>query len=386
MTRESEIVLRGRVVAASVELDDGVVTVVGERIAGVQSFAEWAREHPGREAPEPAGIVIPGLVDIHNHGGFGHRFDTTDPAEARAAAEYHHGQGSTTVLASIVTGAPEDMVAQTAALAGLAAEGVISGIHSEGPFLSKVRCGAQDPRYLTDPDPALIERLLDTAGGHLRVMTLAPERPGFVTAAKLLVDNGVVIALGHSDANYLDFGNALAPSGFGTLVTHLANGMPPLHHRAPGPVAAALVAAAAGRVVVELIGDGVHVDPGFGALAFATARERVALITDAMQAAGLPDGQYRLGPQEVTVSDGVARIANGSIAGGTSTLLSGLRWAIRECGVAPIDAVRAATSTPAAAAGLDGVGDLRAGHYADIVVLDRDLGLRRILRRGQWLT
>jgi len=380
------MLLRGRVVAASVELDDGVVTVVGERIRGVRSIEEWVAAHPGRRAPEFSGTVIPGLVDIHNHGGFGHRFDTTDPAQARAAAGYHHGQGSTTVLASIVTAPAEDMVAQTAALAGPAAEGVIAGIHAEGPFLSEVRCGAQDPRYLIDPDPALVDRLLEAADGHLRVMTLAPERHGFAAAAKLLADNGVVIALGHSDADYADFRNALVPNGFGTLVTHLANGMPPLHHRTPGPAAAALVAAAADDVVVELIGDGVHVDPGFGALAFATARGRVALITDAMQAAGLPDGQYRLGPQEVAVRNGVARIADGSIAGGTSTLLTCLRWAIRECGVPPIDAVRAATSTPAAAAGLDGVGDLRPGHYADILVLDRDQGLRRILRRGQWLT
>lgn len=386
MNREAETVLRGRVVAASVELDDAVVTVAGERIAGVQSTAEWVRAHPGTEAPEFSGTLIPGLVDIHNHGGFGHRFDTTDPAQARAAAQYHHGHGSTTVLASIVTAPAEEMVAQVAALAGPAAEGVIAGIHAEGPFLSEVRCGAQDPRYLVDPDPALIERLLAAADGRLRVMTMAPERRGFDAAAKLLADNGVVIALGHSDADYADFRAALAPNGFGTLVTHLANGMPPLHHRTPGPVAAALVAAAAGGVVVELIGDGVHVAPGFGALAFATARDRVALITDAMQAAGLPDGQYRLGPQEVIVRDGVARIANGSIAGGTSTLLSALRWAIQECGVPFADAVRAATSTPAAAAGLDGVGDLRPGHSADVLVLDRDQGLRRILRRGQWLT
>lgn len=385
MNLEAEIHLRGQVVAAAAEFDDGVVTVVGERIAGVQSVAEWERAHPGREVPAYSGMVIPGLVDIHNHGGFGHRFDTADPDQARGAAEYHHGQGSTTVLASIVTAAPEDMVAQTAVLAELAADGVIAGIHAEGPFLSETRCGAQDPRYLTDPDPVLIERLLAAASGRLRVMTLAPERYGFDSAAKLLADSGVVIALGHSDADYADFRAALAPSGFGTLVTHLANGMPPLHHRAPGPVAAALVAAAAGHAVVELIGDGVHVDPGFGALAFASAPSRVALITDAMQAAGLPDGQYRLGPQDVQVRGGVARIANGSIAGGTSTLLSCLRWAIRDCGVPPIEAVRAASATPAAAVGLDDVGDLRPGCHADIVVLDRDMGLRSILRRGQWL-
>jgi N-acetylglucosamine-6-phosphate deacetylase len=386
MTRGAQAYLRGRIVAPSAVFDDGVVTVTGERIAGVHSLAHWSATHPGAPAPDFSGTLIPGLVDIHNHGGFGHRFDTTDPQDARGAAAYHRGQGSTTVLASIVTAAPGDMVAQTAALAGLAAEGVIGGIHAEGPFLSEARCGAQDPRYLIDPDTALIDRLLTAANGHLRVMTLAPERPGFGSAAKLLADNGVVVALGHSDAHCAEFREALAPSGFGTLVTHLANGMPPLHHRSPGPVAAALVAAAGEHAVVELIGDGVHVEPGFAALAFAAARDRVALITDAMQAAGLPDGDYRLGPQQVRVRAGVARIANGSIAGGTSTLLGCLRWTVRECGVPLADAVRAATATPAAAARLTEIGDLSPGRYADILVLGEDLGLRRILRRGQWLT
>ncbi|MQY18153.1 N-acetylglucosamine-6-phosphate deacetylase [Nocardia macrotermitis] len=383
MNREPQTRLRGRIVAASNTFDDGVVTFRGERIVAVESFASWTAAHPDLAPPPFAGTLIPGLVDIHNHGGFGHRFDTTDPGEARGAAEYHLRNGTTTVLAGIVTAAPEDMVAQTATLSGLAADGVIAGVHAEGPFLSEMRCGAQDPRYLLDPDPVLIDRLLAAADGRLRVMTLAPERPGFAAAAAQLAANGVVVALGHSDAGYREFREALSPKGFGTLVTHLANGMPPLHHRTPGPVAAALVAAAHGDAVVELIGDGVHVDVGFGALAFATARGSVALITDAMQAAGLPDGEYRLGPQAVRVRDGVARVASGSIAGGTSTLLDCVRWAVRECGVALPDAVRAATATPAAAAGLDDVGDLRPGCNADILILDEDMGLRRTLRRGR---
>lgn len=215
----------------------------------------------------------------------------------------------------MVTGAPDDMVAQTATLRALADDGVLAGIHVEGPFLSEARCGAQDPRFLTDPDPALIERLLAAAGGQLRVMTLAPERRGFDGAARLLAAHGVVVALGHSDANYAEFRGALAPGGPGTLVTHLANGMPPLHHRAPGPAAAALVAAAERYAIVELIGDGVHIESGFAALTFAAAPGRVALVTDAMQAAGLPDGEYRLGPQPVRVTGGVARVASGAIAG-----------------------------------------------------------------------
>ncbi|MGW0245863.1 N-acetylglucosamine-6-phosphate deacetylase [Nocardia goodfellowii] len=386
MTSARVFDVRGRLVSAEHLLDDGVVSIAGSRIAAVRTFAEWHADHP--EAPEPVfqGTVLPGLVDIHNHGGFGHRFDTVDAGEARAAAAFHHARGSTTVVASVVTGAPADMVAQTAVLRELADDGVIGGIHAEGPFLAVARCGAQDPRFLRDPDPRLTEQLIAAGGGHLRVMTIAPELPGYAQVAELLSEHEVVVALGHTDSDFRSFREALRPSGFGSLVTHLANGMPTLHHRSAGPVAAALVAAAAGDAVVELIGDAVHVDAGFAALAFAAAPDSVALVTDAMQAAGMPDGEYRLGPQSVRVVDGVARVPNGSIAGGTSTLLRCVSWAVTECGVPLRAAVVAATTVPAAAAGLTDVGDLRTNQFADLVIADDNLHLRRVLRRGQWLS
>ncbi|MGO4616710.1 N-acetylglucosamine-6-phosphate deacetylase [Nocardia sp. 2YAB30] len=382
----TDLAIRGRIVSASAGLDDGVVSVSGARIAAVQPFAQWRAGH--LDAPEPpiSGIILPGLVDMHNHGGFGYRFDTVDGAQARAAAEFHHVSGSTTVVASVVTAAGADMVAQTAVLRKLAEEGVLGGIHLEGPFLSQARCGAQDPRFLRDPDPELTDQLLAAGGAHLLVQTIAPELPGYAAVARRLVDIGVVVALGHSDTDFASFREALRPKGFGSIVTHLANGMPPLHHRDPGPIAAGLVAAAAGDATVELIGDGVHVDPGFVALVFAAAPGRVALVTDAMQATGLQDGEYRLGTQPVTVRDGVARIANGSIAGGVSTLLQCVARAVRESGVPLREAVLAATATPAAALGLTDVGDLRPGQFADILTVDDSLQLRRVLRRGQWLS
>ncbi|WP_194816214.1 N-acetylglucosamine-6-phosphate deacetylase [Nocardia sp. XZ_19_385] len=386
MTPARMFEVRGRVVSASHMLDDGVVSIAGDRIVAVQPFVEWRAAQ--MDSPEPAfeGTVLPGLVDIHNHGGFGHRFDTVDAGEARAAAEFHHSRGSTTVLASVVTGAAADMVAQTAVLRELADEGLIGGIHAEGPFLAVARCGAQDPRFLCDPDPQLTEQLIAAAGGHLRVMTIAPELPGYAKVAQLLSEHGVIVALGHTDSDFGAFREALRPNGFGDLVTHLANGMPTLHHRSAGPVAAALAAAAAGDAVVELIGDAVHVDSGFAALVFAAAPRRVALITDAMQAAGMPDGEYRLGPQSVRVVEGIARVPSGSIAGGTSTLLRCVSWAVTECGVPLRDAVCAASAVPAAAVGLTEVGDLRTRQFADLVIADDNLHLRRVLRRGQWLS
>lgn len=377
--------IRGRVLSATQDVADGVISVAGERITAVHSLAEWVATHPSSAELPFEGTVLPGLVDIHVHGGAGHRFDTVDQGEAAGAAEYHRARGSTTVLAGIVSAAPDAMVAQVAALRELAESGVIGGIYAEGPFLAAKRCGAHDPRYLIDPNAGLVRRLLAAAGGQLRIMTLAPELPGFDSVAGLLADHGVTVSLGHSDADFACFREALRPHGPARSVTHLGNGMPPLHHRSAGPVAAALTAAAGGNASVELIGDGVHVDSGFGALAFAVAPGRVALITDAMAAAGMPDGAYRLGSQDVRVSDGVARIANGSIAGGTAHLLRCLVWAVRECGVSLADAVRAATATPAGIAGLADVGEVRAGGYADLLVVDDELALRRVLYRGRWL-
>ncbi|WP_054812287.1 N-acetylglucosamine-6-phosphate deacetylase [Nocardia arizonensis] len=378
--------VRGRVMRADRQLDDGVVTIEGERIACVAAFAEWVGRHPDSPVPEHAGTILPGLVDIHNHGGHGHGFDTVDPDRARAAARYHAAHGTTTVLAGILTAPAEEMIAQIASLREVAAEGTIGGIYAEGPYLSGVRCGAQDPRYVRDPDPDLTERLLDAGGGHLRVMTLAPELPGYGAVAQQLSDAAVTIALGHTDADYSRFLDALRPAGAAGLVTHLANAMPALHHRAPGPVAAALVAAARGSAVVELIGDGAHVDAGFAALVFAAAPGAVALVTDAMRAAGMPDGHYRLGPREVRVTAGIARLPDGALAGGTATLLECLRWTVYSAHVPLPIAVAAATAVPARAAGLTEVGDLRTGMYADLVIVDDNLRLRGVLRHGQWLT
>ncbi|MEV6217425.1 amidohydrolase family protein [Nocardia sp. NPDC051833] len=374
--------VRGRVVAPGAEFDDGVVSLRGDRIAGVLALPDWRARYPDEPAPASAGTVVPGLVDIHNHGGAGHRLDTTDAAEATAAVEFHRSRGTTTLLAALVTADPAVMLAQAAMLRTLAEAGIIGGIHCEGPFLAVSRCGAHDPRLLRDPDPRWTERLLAATGATLRMMTIAPELPGANEVARLLADAGVTVSLGHTDADYAVFSRALWPIGHATSVTHLGNGMPALHHRAPGPVAAALTAAAHDRTAVELIGDGVHVDPGFGALVFATAT-RVALITDAMQAAGMPDGAYRLGPQQVTVRDGVARVAGGSIAGGTADLLSCVRWAVQECGVPLPAAICAATATPAAVAGLTEVGDLRAGYRADLLVVDEELAVRQVIFRGE---
>lgn len=376
--------VRGRVVTLDAVVDDAVIGIEGTKITSVRTAADWAAANPGSALPDVVGTVLPGLVDIHCHGGSGGTFTTTDRTAIAAAAAHHHRNGTTTLLASLVSAPPDVLLDQLATLRPLVEDGTIDGIHLEGPFLSAQRCGAQDPRYLIEPDVDLTERLLAAGGGTIRAMTLAPELPGFTRVAQLLRANEVVVALGHSDASYNEFAAALGNDA--RLVTHLANGMAPLHHRTSGPVAAALVAAARHEVVVEVIGDGVHTDAGFVALVFAAARGSVALITDAMAAAGMPDGDYDLGPQRVRVIDGIARVASGSIAGGTATLLEVLRRTVVDSGVPLVDAVRAATATPATVVGIgERRGAVEVGYDADLVVVDSTFALQRVMRRGSWL-
>ncbi|MEJ3743037.1 N-acetylglucosamine-6-phosphate deacetylase [Actinomycetes bacterium KLBMP 9797] len=361
----------GRVVTPSGVLDDGYVEVNGAEIAAV-----------GSGATNTDTWIVPGFVDIHTHGGGGHTFTTGDPEAARGAAEFHLRRGTTTLLASLVSSPFELMRTATEAYAPLVAEGVLAGVHYEGPYLSEVRCGAQNPAYLRDPSLDELNALLPIGGGVVRMVTIAPERRGALEAIKLLVAHGVVAAVGHTDATYDQTLEAVAAGA--SVGTHVFNGMPPPHHRAPGPVFALL---GAPDVVCELIADGVHLHDG--TLAFATTvtgPDRAALITDAMAAAGMPDGAYELGGQTVVVADRVARLARGgSIAGSTLTMDAALRRAVG-AGVSIVDAVRMAATTPARAIGLgDRVGALTPGHRADLVLLDADLHVQRVMRAGTWL-
>lgn len=378
--------MRIRGVIPSAGLADGIVTIESGVITGI------ARTPGGATPPESGDVILPGLIDLHCHGGGGHGFATLSAGEARAAAAFHASRGTTGVVASLVTAAPADLLGQVRTLAPLVADGTLLGIHLEGPFLSPARCGAHAPSLLRDPDESLVAALLSAAAGALKIVTIAPERAGAAVIAAMLRDAGVTVALGHTDTDYAGMTAALAWSA-GALVTHLGNAMAPLHHRSAGPVAAALVAAAAGSARVELIADGVHVDAGFTRLVFAaSAPGAVVLVTDAMAAAGMADGAYRLGPLPVAVTGGVARLAGpdggagGIIAGGTRTLLEVVATAVAS-GVELADAVAAASETPARVLGLASArGRLAPGLAADLVVTGPDLAVRRVLRAGRWLS
>lgn len=374
--------LRGRVVTPGAVLADGVVEIDGDRILAVRSAV--VDDDPRPDIGDPEGWILPGLVDIHNHGGGGASFTAADPEQIATAADQHLSQGSTSVLGSAVTDAPDRMLAVVGTLADAVDDGRLAGIHIEGPFLAEACKGAQDARYLLDPDLGLARELIAAGRGQVKVMTVAAELPGADALADQLLADRVVVALGHTAADATTARRFLGPRA--RLVTHLFNGMPPSHHRSPGPALAALAAAAAGEVAVELVADGVHLADETVRAALTLAGGHAVFITDAMAAAGMADGSYVLGPQHVTVADGVARLSNGgSIAGGTSALLDQVRRHIT-AGLDPVAVVHAAATAPAAAVGLSAeVGALAPGLRSDLVVTDADLQPVRVMRGGTWV-
>jgi N-acetylglucosamine-6-phosphate deacetylase len=266
-------------------------------------------------------------------------------------------------------------------LADVTRDGVVAGIHLEGPWLSPSYAGAHNPALLSIPDPASVSRLLDAGGGTIRMVTLAPELPGALEAIGQLAGCGVAVAVGHTDATY-DVARAALDAG-ATVGTHLFNAMRGVHHREPGPALALLEDP---RTYVELVADGVHLHPAVVRTVATSKPDRFLLVTDAMAAAASSDGHYRLGPLDVVVEGGVARLADSDvIAGSTLTMAQAVRYATSVAGL-PLEAVlRAATATPAALLGLDDVGVLRSGARADLVVLDADLAMTRVMHGGRWV-
>lgn len=324
------------------------------------------------------GTLVPGFVDTHVHGGGGASFDDGTADAAAVVTDAHLAHGTTSMVGSLVTMSHDDMDHAVQELAQLVVDGRLAGIHLEGPWLSPLHRGAHDPALLENPTPERISRLLSLGDGTIRMVTIAPELPGGLEAVAQFVDAGVVAAVGHTDASYEQASSALAAGA--TAGTHLFNAMTPLNHRAPGAVGALLDSA----VVVELICDGVHLHPATIRIATDVAGDRFVLVTDAMAAAASADGDYRLGPLEVFVRDGVARLADGTIAGSTLTMARAVRFCVQEAGLPLEFVLPAATSRAAAHLGLARVGSLEPGFYADLVELSADLEVSRVMQHGQW--
>ncbi|MFJ4692872.1 N-acetylglucosamine-6-phosphate deacetylase [Streptomyces sp. NPDC088766] len=375
-TTHPQVLAGARVVLPTGTVPDGRVTVDGTRIA------PDAPPGTAHVVDVKGHWLVPGFVDLHNHGGGGASFSGTAD-EVHRAIRTHRRHGTTTLVASTVTDDMDVLVRQAGLLSELAEQGDLAGIHFEGPFISPCRKGAHAEGLLRDPDPAQVRKLIDAARGRAKMVTLATELPGGIDSVRMLAEHGVIAAVGHTDATYEQTVAAIKAGA--TVATHLFNAMPPLGHRAPGPIAALLEDE---RVTVELINDGVHLHPAALELAFHRAGAgRVAFITDAMDAAGTGDGRYMLGPLEVEVSEGVARLVEGgSIAGSTLTLDRAFKRAVTVDRLPVEDVVAALSANPARLLGMaDRVGSLEPGKDADLVLLDENFDLKGVMRQGVWV-
>ncbi|PKV86447.1 N-acetylglucosamine-6-phosphate deacetylase [Streptomyces sp. TLI_146] len=372
----SKVLSGARVVLPTGVVENGRVIVEGGKIAGSAPEAAERVDLTGH-------WVVPGFVDMHVHGGGGASFTNGTVDDVLKGVHTHRLHGTTTMVASTVTGEMDFLAQRAGLLSELVEQGDLAGIHFEGPFISPCRKGAHSEDLLRHPDPAEVRKLMDAARGTAKMFTLATELPGGLDSVRLLAEHGVIAAIGHTDATYEQTVEAIDAGA--TVATHLYNAMPALGHRAPGPIAALLEDE---RITVELINDGTHLHPASLELAFHhKGADRVAFITDAMDAAGFGDGLYHLGPLEVEVKEGVARLVEGgSIAGSTLTLDRALRRAVTVDGLPVEDAVRALSANPARLLGVyDKVGSLEPGKDADLVVLDEAFALKGVMRRGEWI-
>ena len=356
----------------------GMVEICGDRFEKVELY--------GPDSEETDSYMLPGLVDIHTHGNSGYDFSDGDEQGLRCMGRYLAAHGITSFLPASMTLPYNklDLAFQSAGRYRDAREqgaARIQGIHMEGPFFSEKKKGAQNSRYLQLPDAAAVKALNESCGGLIRIVDVAPELPGALDFTRELTENEtgrLRVSVAHTDAFYEE-AKAIFEAG-ATHVTHLFNAMPGIHHRKPGVIGAA---AEEEKVTAELICDGQHIHPSIVRLAFRLFPGRLCLISDALRCCGMPDGQYELGGQQVTLKDQMAVLADGTLAGAAVNLFDDLKNAIR-FGIPVEEAVMAATIVPARAAGCDHeTGSIEIGKFADFILCDRELNIRQVYIGGK---
>ncbi len=342
-----------------------------------------ASEGAGEVLDAQGCYVIPGLLDLHFHGSAGADISDGDLEGLHRMGAYEASRGITAMCPATMTLSEAQLTAAAEAAAAYepaTGEADLVGINMEGPFISPSKVGAQNPEYVRNPGVDEFRRLQQVAGGLFKLVDIAPEEPGADAFIETLADE-VRISLAHTCTDYDTAAHAFELGA--RHITHLYNAMDPMHHRKPGPIPAA---AERDDVTAEVIADGVHIHPAMVRLAFNMfGDDRMILISDTLRAAGLGDGVYDLGGQDVTVKGYEARIDNGALAGSVSDLMRCLYVAVKEMGIPLVSAVKAASANPARALGLEGdYGSLEAGHIADAVLLDAEtLAVKQVVLRGR---
>lgn len=366
----------GAFVEADVVIEDGIIAALEpveacETVGGEDDVLDVAGCY-----------VVPGFVDVHFHGCMGADLCDAEPDALKEIARYEASRGVTSICPATMT-YPEDRLSSIARIAASFEpaddEASLVGINMEGPFISPDKIGAQNPAYVQRCDAGMLRRVQQEADGLVKLVDIAPEEPGAMEFIHEVADE-VRVSLAHTCTDYDTAREAFSQGA--RHMTHLYNAMPGLHHRKPGPIAAAWEAPEA---TVELICDGVHVHEAMARLTFGLfGEDRICLISDSMRATGLEDGTYDLGGQDVTVRGNVATLADGTIAGSVTDLAACVQHAVASMGIPLERALTAATITPAKAIGIDAErGSLAVGKAADIVVLDADLNVKHVILRGK---
>jgi len=365
--------LYGRAFVRGAIEPDTLVTIRG----GTLEIEQVA--HPPAQAQNIAGIIAPGFIDIHVHGGDGADFMDANERANERILRFHARHGTTAVAATTLSASPADLQAAVAAIARTPDEGAeICAIHLEGPYINRDQAGAQDTSSIRPPDLQEVAALLALAPQMKWLMTIAPE----IAGAHALIEryrSEITFSIGHTNASSAETVAALAWGA--SHFTHLFNAMSGLHHREPGVAGAALTSA---NATAELIADGIHVHPAILKLAAQAMPQRIALVTDAMRACGLADGTYKLYRHDVTVGGGSARLGDGTLAGSLLTMERAVQCMVEQAGL-PLEAVLPlATEVPARILGIaDRKGKLAAGYDADVVVLTPDFEVERVFVRGR---
>lgn len=385
MMNEKTVIVNAKIVTEQGVIEGGALVLSGGKIESVgPAPAPGSTDHV---IDAQGAWALPGFIDVHVHGGYGADWMDGNAEAFDTITRFHGGHGTTSIVATTMT-APKDHLSRVlAAVHEYRSQPMpyaqVVGVHLEGPFINVKYKGAQNPAYIVPPQPDWLKEWTAAFPGLIRQLSLAPETEGALGLIAWAREQGINVAAAHTDATYDQIVTA-ADAGLNQAV-HTFNAMTPLHHRNPGTAGAVMTD---DRIAAEVIADGHHVHPaGIEMLIRAKGPRGVILITDAMAAAGMPDGEYDLGGLSVIMQDGVARLRDsGNLAGSTLTMIDAFRFVVRKAGVSVADASRMASLNPARQIGVDRVtGSLAPGKQADVLLLDAGLGLRRVWIKGQEL-